>query len=237
MARSRERGFGPRSLIMRPTMKVVALSDPHGNLPEIPPCDLLLLAGDLCPTTDHDPRFQARWLNTMFRSWLEQLPAGKIVGIAGNHDFVFERAPDLVPPDLPWTYLQDVECRWRGLRIWGTPWQPWFYDWAFNGDPELLESKWELIPPDTDVIVVHGPPRGYGDGVVRVDGGAENTGCPHLLAKIAEVKPRLVVFGHIHEGRGQWQLGPTTLANVTLLDVAYRVRYQPWEHELPDLQR
>lgn len=217
---------------MGPIMKIVAVSDQHGHLPDIPACDLLLLAGDLCPATDHGLEFQRRWLDTRFRRWLAGVPAEKVIGIAGNHDFIFEQAPEAVPADLPWTYLQDSQCVWRDLRIWGTPWQPWFFDWAFNGDPALLEKKWELIPHDTDILVVHGPPRGYGDAVPRGNGVIENTGCPCLLARIEQVQPRLVVFGHIHEGRGEWRLGPTTLANVTLLDVEYCVRHAPWVCEL-----
>src|SRR4051812_12302796 len=113
-------------------MLIRALSDLHGTLPEIAPCDLLLLGGDLCPVTDHRLSYQADWLDTTFRRWLEQVPARRIVAVAGNHDLVFEKAPYLLPRDLPWTYLQDSGCTWEGLQLYGTPWQPWFFDWAFN---------------------------------------------------------------------------------------------------------
>lgn len=208
-------------------MKIVAMSDMHGQLPRaIPACDLLLIAGDIAPITNHDLEFQRGWLNDEFRSWLKQVPARKIIGIAGNHDFIFERLPEAVPQNLQWTYLQDSGTTWEGLRIWGTPWQPWFFDWAFNGYPEKLQKQWALIPNDTDILLVHGPPRGYGDGVPEEDG-VRLCGCPYLLETIKRIGPRLVVFGHIHEGRGEWQLGPTKLANVTLLDERYRAVYQP----------
>jgi predicted phosphodiesterase len=209
-------------------MKVVALSDLHGQLPRrVPDCDLLLLAGDFTPVTNHALSFQRDWLDGDFRSWLQRVPARKIIGVAGNHDLIFEQAPDLVPRDLPWTYLQDSGITWEGLAIWGTPWQPWFWDWAFNGTPEQLQRQWELIPEATDVLVLHGPPRGYGDGVPEANG-VRLCGCPHLLERIKVIAPRLVVFGHIHEGRGSWQLGPTRLANVTLVDDRYRAVYEPF---------
>jgi predicted phosphodiesterase len=213
-------------------MKIVAMSDMHGELPDIPPCHLLLLAGDLTPVTDHSSFFQACWLDREFRAWLERQPARKVIGIAGNHDFIFERDPDLVPGGLPWTYLQDSGMEWEGLKIWGTPWQPWFFDWAFNGGPEDLKRKWSLIPEGTDILVVHGPPYGYGDGVPERSGSVRRCGCPHLLERIHEVQPRLVVYGHIHEGRGQWQLGSTLLANVTIVDGSYQRVFEPWMTEL-----
>src|SRR5438105_13436782 len=100
-------------------MKIAALSDLHGQLPRnIPACDLLLLAGDLTPVTNHGLNFQRDWLDGEFRFWLKRLPARKIVGIAGNHDLIFEHSADLVPADLPWTYLQDSGITWEGLNIW-----------------------------------------------------------------------------------------------------------------------
>jgi len=210
-------------------MKIVALSDQHGYLPEgVPACDLLLLAGDVCPVTNHAFAFQAQWLDGDFRRWLGRQNARKIIGVAGNHDLIFEQAPQFVPRDLPWTYLQDSGVEWEGLKIWGTPWQPWFFDWAFNGTPEMLREKWALIPAGTDILVVHGPPRGYGDGIPQRDGTIRRTGCPHLLERIGQVQPRLVVFGHIHEGRGQWEIGKSVLANVTVLNEKYEPAYAPW---------
>ena len=213
-------------------MKIVAVADLHGTLPDIPACDLLLIAGDICPVENHHFSFQAEWLDHTFRRWLERQPARKIVGIAGNHDLVFESRPDLVPHDLPWRYLQDSGTEWEGMRIFGTPWQPWFFDWAFNLYEDQLERKWDLIPPGTDILVVHGPPFGFGDGVTSGDGTIRRTGSPSLLRRIEEVAPKLAVFGHIHEGRGQWQHGPTMLANVTILDEKYHHVHPPWEWEL-----
>jgi Icc-related predicted phosphoesterase len=210
---------------------IVAISDQHGVLPEIPPCDLLLIAGDVCPVTNHGVDFQAAWLQFDFRRWLERLPARKIVFIAGNHDFVFEQRRNFLPAGYPATYLQDASIEWEGLKIWGTPWQPVFFDWAFNlREPELAE-KWALIPPGTNILLLHGPPYGYGDGVPELEG-MRRTGSPSLVARIQEIRPRLAVFGHIHEGRGEWQLGDTLLANVTILDGRYRHVYEPWVHEL-----
>jgi Icc-related predicted phosphoesterase len=215
-------------------MKIVAVSDLHGMLPEVPPCDLLLLAGDLTPVRNHGLEYQADWLGGEFRRWLARQPARKVVGVAGNHDFLFQQAPRRVPADLPWTYLQDALTEWEGLRIYGTPWQPWFFDWAFNLSEEELRSKWEMIPAGVDVLVLHGPPYGYGDGVPERGGAVRRCGSPSLLRRIEEVRPKLAVFGHIHEGRGEWRLGPTVLANVSLVDGAYRPVHAPWEFELTE---
>ena len=215
-------------------MKIVAVSDLHGTLPEIPSCDLLLIGGDICPVRNHQVAFQGEWLDRVFRAWLSQLPARKIVGVAGNHDFVFEQRPDLVPSDLPWTYLQDSGTEWEGLNIYGTPWQPWFYDWAFNlYEPDLI-PKWDLIPAGTDILVLHGPPFSFGDGLPEKNDTVRHTGSPSLLRRIEVVAPKLAIFGHIHEGRGEWQHGATRLANVTILDERYQHVHPPWVFELAD---
>lgn len=74
---------------------IVATADLHGILPEIAPCDILLSGGDICP--DVAPLLQVKWLDQPFRKWLENVPAKEIIGIAGNHDKIFEHGPHLIP--------------------------------------------------------------------------------------------------------------------------------------------
>jgi Icc-related predicted phosphoesterase len=216
----RLRGTGQKRLT------VAAASDLHGVLPVIPPCDLLLLAGDLCP--DAPERAQARWLDTEVRQWLRTVPAHEVVAIAGNHDFVFQEHPQVLPP-LPWHYLQDSGITVLGEKIWGTPWQPVFFDWAFNLNEPELEQKWQLIPEGTDILVVHGPPFGFGDLTVR----GRRTGSPSLTRRIEEIQPKLVVCGHIHEGRGMYRLGKTLVVNVSQVDARYQPLPEIWIQDLP----
>lgn len=203
-------------------MKVVAISDIHGFLPEIPPCDLLLVAGDVCPVWNHRAGFQLQWLLRDFSNWLESVPARKVIGVWGNHDRIAEDSPRLVK-GVPWTCLADELVEWEGLRIYGLPWQLRFFDWAFNLDAPELAEKYNAIP-DCDIIISHGPPYGYGDFVPR-DG--ERVGCPAFTEAIDRIQPKLAVFGHIHCDPGAWTRGDTKLANVSLLDDAYRVTRGP----------
>src|SRR4051812_1778145 len=111
-------------------VRLAAISDLHGYLPDTPPCDALLIAGDICPVDDHSLPYQREWLKTAFAPWLERQPATKIVGIAGNHDFIAEEDDDLMR-GLPWTYLRDETTEAGGLTIHGSPWTVTFMQWAF----------------------------------------------------------------------------------------------------------
>lgn len=195
-------------------MKVACLSDTHGHLPEIPECDLLLLGGDYCPFPKH---FQEGWFRQQMAPWLAKISEKtKVVGVAGNHDWIFELHPHLVPK-MEWTYLQDSGTEFNGFKIWGTPWQPRFFDWAFNADEPKLTMVWDMIPDDTDILVLHGPPYGYGDKSTfrtNYDGewpGYEHAGSPSLLKRIEAIKPKLVVAGHIHPGYGRYMIGESTV--------------------------
>lgn len=206
-------------------MLITATADLHGHLPEIPDCDLLLIAGDLCGPSDIAK--QAAWLESRFAAWLNEIPAKEVVAIAGNHDWIFEQAPGLVPK-LRWHYLQDSEVELCGLRIYGTPWQPRFFDWAFNLDEPELDERFTRIPTGTDVLLTHGPARGSGDMTIDLN----SAGSPSLLKHVQRVRPRLHVFGHIHEGYGEYDIGGTLSANVSHVDVSYRPANRPMSWEI-----
>lgn len=194
--------------------KIVAISDLHGNLPEIPACDILLIAGDMCPVSRRFDKsiitLQKEWLDGPFRKWIENIDA-EIFACAGNHDFIFEKRLEEVPK-FSWNYLQDQLVEYEGLKIYGTPWQKRFHDWAFNLDEIELEKKWEQIPEGVDVVITHSPPKFFGD----VGSSGEHLGSPSLLKRLVEIKPKLSVFGHIHEGRGVYSHNDITLANVAV---------------------
>ncbi len=108
-----------------------------------------------------------------------------------------------------------------GLKIYGSPWQPRFYDWAFNLNRGAeLEEKWRLIPPDTDVLITHGPPHGILDEVER-QYYIENTGCEELRKRVEMICPKLHVFGHIHCGYGQIEKFGTEFVNASNCDEEY----------------
>lgn len=215
-------------------MKICCVSDLHGNLPRIPDCDGLFIAGDLVPTRMHEPRSARSWLDTNFRGWLRSLGERgiEVVGIAGNHDFVFELDYHHFVDPLPWTYLQEDLCVVHGsVKVYGLPHQPFFCNWAFNLSESQLAEKWTKIPP-VDVLIVHGPPHGVGDLVPGNP--SRHVGSTTLRTWVENEKPRLVVTGHIHAGYGVYDVGPTKVVNCAYVDEDYRPTNRPIVLELTD---
>lgn len=137
------------------------------------------------------------------------------VFIPGNHDRIFETDQMLAREDMESqgvTVLIDEATTIGGFKFYGSPWQPRFFDWAFNLDrgPELAE-KWAMIPNDTEVLITHGPPKGILDAVVRragaergYPGTIENVGCEDLFERVKLLPDlKLHAFGHVHEGYGR----------------------------------
>ncbi|KAE8990055.1 hypothetical protein PR003_g11729 [Phytophthora rubi] len=194
-------------------MKVVCVSDTHGlhvDALQVPDGDVFVHAGDF---TDTGERSEV----LAFNEFLGRLPHRYKIVIAGNHESSFDRQfyprywhqyghrqqYDPVEVRALLTnalYLEDQAVLIEGYLFYGTPWQPEFCNWAFNlprGD--ALLRQWRHIPTDTDVLITHTPPMGHGDLV-----GYQNVGCADLLREVEDrVRPKLHVFGHVHEGYGR----------------------------------
>lgn len=201
-------------------MKIACLSDQHGYLPEIPDADLLLLAGDYVFTRKGDWERQLRFINGGFHRWVEEISSRMPVAFcAGNHDEVFEKHYRLINP-FPDNvhYLENSGVSINGFNIWGSPENLRFYDWSFNREPWHMKQYWDMVPLDTDILVCHQPPYDCADYVFP-DG---NIGCRALRDRILEVKPKLVVTGHLHSNHGVHMLNETVIVSASHVDEEYK---------------
>lgn len=223
-------------------MRIVAISDTHNQATSlnIPECDILLHCGD----------FSNRGTfveTTTFMYWMSSLTQVKHkVFISGNHDYMAQDKPfeftSLVPDNI--TYLQDSSVVIDGIKIFGMPWTPFFYDWAFNALEErfgegytyrggpgkdaqpdrkhpLMSELCADIPEDIDIFICHGPPNLGGLDCVK--GKNIALGSEELAKKLISL-PKLKhgFYGHIHSGNRTFVHGKTTHHNVSICDEGYR---------------
>jgi Icc-related predicted phosphoesterase len=234
-------------------MRIVALSDLHGHLPEIPACDLLIVAGDVCPdrigparARDH-PAEQKAWFDRNVRAWLAGAAATHKVLTWGNHDWCGEacsfaadspvhassRVLQILVDDGTSVPLDGAAG--RSLSIWATPWSNQFMQWAFMKPREALAAVYAAIPQGIDILVSHQPPFGHGDryehaGTRQV----EHLGSRELLSAIDRVRPRLVICGHMHEGQGCFDYDGVAIYNVSVVNDQYRLVRSPTVIDIAD---
>jgi len=221
--------------------KITFLSDTHtrqGLIPmeDLPGGDILIHAGDIMNSGyNKNDIFD-------FLYWYDSIPGyDKKIFIAGNHDRMFENNPEEVKEILKQysniIYLQDelyeiydLETD-KSIKIYGSPWQPTFFNWAFNlprKGPGLM-SKWQAIPQDIDILITHGPAFGFVDTVAGRP--YENLGCELLAERIPETKVKIHVCGHIHSGYGIKTSYGTHYINASVLDEQYEYTQKPWNVE------
>ncbi|KAJ4471488.1 Metallo-dependent phosphatase-like protein [Lentinula aciculospora] len=203
--------------------RFVCISDTHTRLFPVPDGDVLLHSGDLTNTGTVE-----EFEKTM--NWIYELPHKLKIIIAGNHDLPlhidwyelnhhrWSYSGHSIPQDhgrilellkgnrareANVVYLQDERYTFQaknGGRLWsvyGSPWSPEFYNWAFGytaAEGPSLISKFQI----SDILLTHGPPRNILDRTNRGD----FPGCSALAAALLHLRPRLHLFGHIHEAHG-----------------------------------
>lgn len=209
--------------------RIVCLSDTHNNHENIivPDGDILIHAGD---ATNRGTEAEVE----DFLIWYSALPHRHKIYVAGNHDWLYENEnlrARFLTAHYGITYLQDSSVKIDGLKIYGSPWQPRFFDWAFNLNrgAEMAE-KWKLIPADIDILITHGPPNGVLDEVPRKFF-IENTGCEELRKKVEAIaalgRLKLHVFGHIHCGYGTQDFFGVRFINAANCDEEYNPTQPP----------
>lgn len=230
-------------------MRLTILSDTHtkhGLIPmeDLPGGDILIHSGDIMNSGYN-------WNDIYdFCTWFSSLKQyNEKIFIAGNHDRMFENHPEevqeILNKFLNIDYIQDEEYVSYGdgpngdhpednIRIYGSPWQPEFYSWAFNLPKNGIEiaGKWEAIPDNTDILITHGPSFEVLDTVTGRH--YDNLGCELLAQRIEVIKPKIHICGHIHSGYGYEFKNGTHFFNASVLDEQYNYTQKPmtfdWDH-------
>lgn len=218
-------------------MKIICISDTHLRKFDLPEGDFLIHAGD---ALSYGSLQELKLFGEhQLKPWRERFGAN-ILFVPGNHDRVLELplGQRILAEEYGIRCLIDeaAEVQYgpsdarKTLKIYGSPWQPRFFDWAFNLDRNspALKAKWDLIPSDLDVLITHGPPHGILD---RTDRGV-NAGCELLRVAVERVKPRYHIFGHIHRAYGLERVGETTFINAAVCGENYRPVNKPLVFEV-----
>ncbi|KAG9098101.1 hypothetical protein FS749_004685 [Ceratobasidium sp. UAMH 11750] len=180
-------------------IRLVCVSDTHNRL--LPPSyvllgDIFIHAGDLTKSGT-----ATELMRTL--DWIRSLPHAHKIVIAGNHDTALAQPEELNRLDFTGiTYLCDkavgLIIRDRKLRVYGSPWTPRSGNFAFQYPKESGAKRWKSLPEETGVLVTHGPPHAHCD--------RDGLGCEYLLQRLWEIRPKIMICGHIHAGRGVEQL-------------------------------
>ena len=209
-------------------MKIVFISDTHGKHKILTTKaynnilgegDVLVHAGD-CTNVGKTHEIKE------FLDWFSDTPFTHKIFIAGNHDFWFEKNHDIAQEykDKGVKYLFDSMVEIDGVKIYGSPWQPEFYNWAFNlPRGEKLAEKWGKIPEGLDILVTHSPAFGMVDATIQ----GISVGCHDLFQRVVKVKPKIHACGHIHWSYGQKTFDGIEFINASILNEGYFYENKP----------
>jgi Icc-related predicted phosphoesterase len=188
----------------------------------IPSCDILIHCGDFCD-------FQTEDRQTLgdVDAWFAESPAKEVVCVGGNHDFLLQSG------DYQFAharFLEDSLVEVGGLSIYGSPWCPELFGFAYFAKSEEIVERWRRIPTGIDVLITHSPPFGILDHPGIAEG---HLGCPHLREELKRIRPRVHAFGHIHEGHGMEKTPTTCFINASIVaGDDLEVRYSPTSIDL-----
>lgn len=216
-------------------MRLVVTSDTHGKHDwlKLPDGDVLIHCGDWSTYGQRQEQID-------FVNWLaKQKPKYReIIVVPGNHDiFAFEHYKETrdMFNNAGAIFLEEASCTIGGIKFYGSPWTPFFGGWPYMlSRGQAMKFIWDRIPDNTDILITHGPPYGFLDEVKDWSGKMIHVGCEELLKAIERVKPKVHVFGHIHEGAklgpnldGCDSYGKIKLFCASMMDKKYGPTYQP----------
>ena len=221
-------------------MKVCVTSDLHGYLPEIEPCELLLICGDIV-SLKHQRYSKSckQWYTKVFQPWINNLPCDKVLFIPGNHEVGVEGHEDEYrklfssinkATILLHDYYEYLSNDGIIYKIFGTPYCKIFGNWAFMRTNSDLKEKFSEIPEGLDILLTHDVAYGYADQSLQDIGYGTDThfGTVELRDAILEKKPKYHFSAHIHTANHNLiMIGDTKHYNVSYVDETYTPTFKP----------
>jgi len=220
-------------------LKIAAISDTHNYhylIPEFKEINSLgedkePLSGDILIHAG-DATFWGDMKETeTFLKWYGELNFKHIIFTPGNHDRYFEQNPTdarKMCEDNNVILLNHEAITLEGIKFFGSPYTPWYNDYAFNRARTLSESMlrripwikddWATMPEDINVLITHGPPLYILDELTTFQGTplGQFLGCADLRDAVERIRPDLHFFGHIHQGHGQKHQEGISFYNVAI---------------------
>ncbi len=181
-------------------MKILFISDTHCFHDELTipkDIDMIIHSGD---STNARNQFNNIPEAREFLHWYDSLNVKYKIFVAGNHDTSIEQKL-INPRDYSSiSYLEHESITIEGINIFGSPYTPEFYNWAFNVRKDRLHNYWSAIPDNTNILVTHGPPKYIMDLSKDINGKLEFCGDNALYKRVLDLKEcKYHSFGHIHE--------------------------------------
>jgi len=182
-------------------MKIWHISDTHTHerMLEVPDVDIVIHSGDF---SNYRNFYENEPEAKTFLQWYGNLNIKHKILIAGNHDAFPAIAPQEFKELCDYyhiNYLENESVNIEGINIFGSPLTPSFGNWYFMKARHKIGEYWKEVPDNTDILVVHGPPKGILDLSYSREGVLEYCGCKSLRNNILDrIKPKFVCFGHIH---------------------------------------
>lgn len=216
-------------------MLIGVISDLHGNLIDIYPCEVLFICGDISPLRlQFNMEEMEYWITNEFLPWCEKLSCERIFLIAGNHDAFLERKKEKFKSLLLGSkvvYLENelseyITDNGDCYKIFGTPYCHIFGNWPFMRTDEVLKNKFFDIPEDCDIVFSHDCPFGTGDVCLELN--EKHRGSIPLRDAIIRSKPRYLFTGHLHSANHNCEiLEDTEVYNTSIVNERYEVSYEP----------
>jgi len=206
-------------------MKIVFISDTHRrheqlnfNDKKYKNVDMIIHSGDFSNYEKDADKFI---------QWYSEQPFKYKILIPGNHDFaVFKNEKKYIEfsKKLGIELLIDRKISIEGINIYGSPWTPEFFNWAYMKNDHILKEIWDKIPYDTHILVTHGPAKGSLD---KSNYGNIEVGSFSLSTKLYDLKEngnlKIHSFGHIHEARGFYKENDLLRINSSSVNHKYQI--------------